>query len=130
MSASAARRFDPPPVAAIRPRVLVLSGEEAVRDVLAHWLEEAGFEVFATGDGGAGARFLEEGTAQAVVTDRVFPHWQGLGSISAIKQRHPATRVVVAGCPPQDPWLAMARAVGADAVLPRLRRGDVIPAMS
>ncbi|MEW5728570.1 MAG: response regulator [Pseudomonadota bacterium] len=99
-------------------RAVVLTTDPGTGELLALWLGRAGFEVVATARGGEAARALDDGGAELMVLDRVHPHWSGLGTIQAIKRRHPGIRVLVAGLRPDDPFLPLARAVGADAVVP------------
>ncbi len=99
-------------------RAVVLTADSGTGDLLALWLRRAGHEVAVAARGGDAARLLDQGGVDLVITDRVHPHWSGLGSFQAIKRRHPGVRVVVAGPRPDDPFLPLARAVGADAVFP------------
>lgn len=99
-------------------RAVVLTADPGTGDLLALWLRRAGYEVAVVARGGDAARLLDEDGADLVVTDRIHPHWSGLGSFQAIKRRHPGVRVMVAGPRPDDPFLPLARAIGADAVFP------------
>lgn len=104
-------------------RALVVVSDEASRDALAQWLTEEGFDARAVGDGAEAARWMAPGAL--VITDRLYPAWEHLGTVQAIKQTYRGVRVVVIA-DGEDPFLGMARAVGADAVLSRpLRRGDL-----
>lgn len=101
----------------ITHRAVVLAADDGVRDLVGLWLERAGYAVAATDRGSEAAHTLDEEGADLVVLDRIYPHWSGLGTIQSIKRRHPGIRVVVAGARPDDPFLPLARAVGADAVV-------------
>lgn len=112
-------------------RAVVLAADEGVRELIGLWLGRAGFEVVATDRGSVAAGTLEDAGADLVVVDRVYPHWSGLGTIQSVKRRHPGVRVLVAGLPPDDPFLALARSVGADAVVPApLDRRKVLASIS
>lgn len=109
-----------------RRRALVLAGDDVLREALSHWLETVGFEVAATADGDEALAFLDHGDAELVVADRVYPGWRGL-TLQTLRQRLPEARLVVAGIARDDPWIGLARSVGADLVLPApLSRKEVL----
>ncbi|HSV29447.1 MAG TPA: response regulator [Candidatus Omnitrophota bacterium] len=110
-----------------RRRVVVLAADEMVRDALACWLGADGADVQVAANGSEAAMLLDQGGTDALVTDRTYPAWTGLGTMQSVKQRFPGIRVVVAGARADDPFVALARSVGADAVIPSpLRKAEVI----
>lgn len=109
-----------------RRRALVLAGDDVLREALGHWLESVGFEVEATAARDEALAFLDQGGAELVVVDRVYPGWAGL-TLQAIRRRLPKARLVVAGIAADDKWIGLARSVGADLVLPApLSRQEVL----
>lgn len=117
----------PLPTPQPRRRALVLAGDDVLREALGHWLETVGYEVAATAGGDEAVEFLEQGGAELVLVDRVYPAWPGIGTLQAIRDRLPNARLVVAGIDPEDPWIGLARSIGADLVLPApLSRKEVL----
>ncbi len=97
--------------------VLVLDGDEMARDALAQWLEEAGLAVHVARDGRDAADWLVDHGADVLIVDRVYPAWEGLGTLQAVRRAHPGLRIIVAERNSDDPFLPLARSVGADGVL-------------
>jgi DNA-binding response OmpR family regulator len=109
-----------------RRRALVLAGDDVLREALGHWLESVGFEVVATAERDEAVVFLDQGGAELVVVDRVYPGWDGL-TLQTIRKRLPSARLVVAGIAPDDHWIGLAYSVGADLVMPApLSRQEVL----
>ncbi len=57
--------------------VLVVEDEEVTRDILATWLEEAGYETCTAGNGFEGLVEVKENSPDLVVTDIMMPQMDG-----------------------------------------------------
>jgi len=102
--------------------VLLIEDNADIRAMLRRALEEAGFDVLAVPDGGAGLGAQRSEPARVVVTDLYMPGMEGIETIDALRHQYPDTRIVAisGGCSiggvRADP-LEVAREIGADAVL-------------
>ncbi len=77
-------------------RVLVVDDEEAYRTLMAGHLERKGLEVATAGDGPSAVDVIErDGPFDVVVTDLMMPNMSGLDLLQAIKDREPATEVIM-----------------------------------
>lgn len=107
--------------------IVILHADEMVRDALAHWLEREGFVVHVARDGRDAAERLAVHGADTLIVDRVYPAWDGLGTMQAVRRSYPHLRIIVAKGDGDDPFLPLARSVGANAVLAgRLSRDAVL----
>lgn len=82
----------------VRPAILVVEDDPALRITLSEMLSEHGFPVVAAGsaDEGLGVLLHREDIA-AIITDVVMPGTlDGLGLLSEIRRRWPFKRVIVA----------------------------------
>ncbi|MDX1650675.1 MAG: sigma-54 dependent transcriptional regulator, partial [Myxococcota bacterium] len=79
-----------------RPRVLVVDDAEGIRSYLASLLELRGFEVDTAPDGRRALALLEAGLApDVVVLDVMLPGRDGLATLRALRETHPALPVVM-----------------------------------
>jgi PAS domain S-box-containing protein len=77
-------------------RILVVDDEEAYRALMAGHLERKGMDVATAEDGFAALEaFQDEGPFDVIVTDLMMPSMSGLDLLQEIKQREPATEVIV-----------------------------------
>ncbi|MBF0304742.1 MAG: response regulator [Alphaproteobacteria bacterium] len=108
--------------------ILILDQDEAARDAMAQWLGGAGYAVKVAADGHEAARWLAARGADLLIVDRIHPGWEGLGTLQAARQLRPGLRILVAAAGrADDPYLPLARAIGADSVLEGpLHRDEVI----
>lgn len=98
---------------------LILEDDEVAREALTHWLAEEGFAVHTAGDGHDAADWLARHGADILIVDRVYPAWEGLGTLQAVRRLCPDIRILVTGRGAEldDLFLPMARSIGADLVL-------------
>ena len=108
--------------------VLILCADETAREALASGLRSShgATDVAVTGDDAS--ERLRSGAFRLLVTDRLLPPWPGLDAFVRLKQRLSGLRIAFIddGVPDTQ---ALARAAGADVILPRpLRRASVLQA--
>src|SRR5262245_19844191 len=70
--------------------VLVIDDDEIMRDLVADWLEAAGYGVRTAGDCPAGLAEVERAEPALIVTDMCMPGPGGDALIRSLKQDHPA----------------------------------------
>ncbi len=75
--------------------IVLIDDEPAVRDTLGEHLEEEGHRVRTAGGGEAGLFLLEEEPADLVITDLKMPGISGLEVLRRVRERWPATEVVL-----------------------------------
>ncbi|TSK04251.1 MAG: sigma-54-dependent Fis family transcriptional regulator [Geobacter sp.] len=77
------------------PKILIIDDDSSLRRVLEYNLEQEGYHVYTAEDGAAGLRLFEEKSPQLVITDLKMPGMTGFEVLSAVKERAPATVVIV-----------------------------------
>jgi DNA-binding response OmpR family regulator len=75
-------------------RVLVIEDNEDFRDLIRHWLEEAGFSVSALPNGRLGLELQRLQPADIIVTDIFMPDQDGIETISALRKEFPAVKII------------------------------------
>jgi DNA-binding response OmpR family regulator len=108
--------------------VLILCADERSRDALAYWLRSSNVAADVALNGYDASERLRSGAFRLLVTDRLLPPWPGLDAFVTLKQRLNGLRIAFIddGVPDTQ---ALARAAGADVILPRpLRRASVLRA--
>lgn len=108
--------------------VLILCADERSRDALAYWLRSSNVATDVAVNGYDASDRLRSGAFRLLVTDRLLPPWPGLDAFVRLKQRLSGLRIAFIddGVPDTQ---ALARAAGADVILPRpLRRASVLQA--
>jgi DNA-binding response OmpR family regulator len=110
--------------------VVVLCGEEEVRDVIAYWFTSLPAPTIVADDGQHANRILRERNCRLLVTDRVLPPWPGLDTLRVLRDNNPRLRIAyVDNGNIHDRILA--RIVGATDYFSRpLRRRAVIEALT
>jgi two-component system, chemotaxis family, chemotaxis protein CheY len=100
-------------------RILVIDDDEALRCVLRTALSRAGFAVDTADDGCTGMMLFRALHPDLVVTDIRMPKKDGLETMRDIRAIDPAAPIIaIAGeYAESGEYLAIARALGADAVL-------------
>lgn len=73
--------------------VVILCGEEEVRDVIAYWFTSLPAPTVVADDGHHANRILRERNCRLLVTDRVLPPWPGLDTFRSLRDRNPRLRV-------------------------------------
>ena len=77
------------------PVVLVADDDSAIRTVVTHALDRAGFEVRATSNAATLWNWVRDGEGNLVITDVVMPDENGLDLIPRIRKIRPELRIVV-----------------------------------
>lgn len=97
--------------------ILVADDEEGIRQLLAHWLGRAGYQVTCVDCGLEAARALRARPFDLIITDIVMPDGDGFELITEFRRAQPATRILAisgGGKYLQGPdCLRMARGLGA-----------------
>jgi DNA-binding NtrC family response regulator len=91
------------------PDVLVIDDDEIMRDLVADWLEAAGYGVRKAADCPAGLADVERAEPALVVTDMCMPGPGGGMIIRSLKRDHPAVPIIaisghfnMSGCSADD----------------------------
>lgn len=78
-----------------KPRILVIDDEPRIRDACQMVLEEMGFEVALAADGGQGLAKIKERHFDIILVDLMMPVLSGFDVLSAVREDHPDTVVIV-----------------------------------
>jgi len=113
--------------------VVVIDDDEIMRDLVADWLEAAGYGVRTAADCRAGLAEVERSLPALVVTDMCMPGPSGGAIIRNLKQGHPALPIIAisgnfsrSGCSVED-----ALALGAARALAKpVRRSEIMQAVA
>ncbi len=100
--------------------VLVVDDEATIREIIAEYLEEAGYSVLRADNGANALALIDDGrTVDALITDLTMPGMDGLAVIRAMRERHPRLPcILLTGYAGDDTALALGRSMdGAVAVL-------------
>jgi len=82
------------------PRILLIDDDAPLRTVLRHVLANAGHTVVEAVDGRQAIRLLHDELLDLVITDVVMPNVDGIETIMAARQQHPALPVIaMSGAP-------------------------------
>lgn len=103
-------------------RVLVIDDDEALRKVMHRMITSAGHEVIEAANGHDGIQVFRAAPADVVVTDIIMPDKEGIETIMELRKLAPHLRIVaVSGGTPglNLDVLAMAKTLGANAILPK-----------
>jgi DNA-binding response OmpR family regulator len=73
--------------------VVILCGEEEVRDVLAYWLTALPVPTIVTADGRHADQILRDNPCKLLVTDRILPPWPGLETFRKLRDDNPQLRI-------------------------------------
>lgn len=111
-------------------RILVIDDEAPVRSVIRSALMAAGHLVIEAKNGLEGMRLLESNATDLLITDIVMPEKEGIETILAAKKRWPDLCVLAisgGGRTRNLDFLAMAKELGADRILPKpFRPADLV----
>jgi len=77
------------------PKILVIDDDSSLRRVLEYNLQQEGYQVFAAADGESGLQLFAEKAPAVVITDLKMPGMGGFQLLTAVKERSPATVVIV-----------------------------------
>lgn len=103
------------PVTAPARTVLVIDDEDLVRDVVARMIEDLGYAVVTAADGQTGLALADERAFDAVLVDMTMPRMNGAEVVAALRDRHPALKVILCTGYDRD----RKGPVAADAYLPK-----------
>ena len=76
-------------------KILVIDDDSSLRRVLEYNLQQEGYDVFTAADGESGLKLFEEKAPALVITDLKMPGMGGFQLLAAVKERSPATVVIV-----------------------------------
>ena len=113
--------LEPPPLRA-RKRVFLSDDDDDMRALLSHVLASDGFEVIESRDGLDTMNRLQdacdgaEGLPDLLILDVLMPHYSGLGVLTALRQAHWSTPVIVMTGFAHESVATRARQLGAVAV--------------
>jgi DNA-binding response OmpR family regulator len=81
----------------VKPVILVVDDEPALRSMIGRTLEAEGFAVVMASDGLEAWGLLEEGNGPfaLLVVDLVMPRWDGTTLIRRVKEQQPAQRILI-----------------------------------
>ncbi len=86
----------PMPSSAHKPlKILAIDDEPVVRDSIAAYLEDSGFEILQAGDGQEGLQRLREDAPDLILLDLRMPEMDGLQFLEIMKRETPDTPVIV-----------------------------------
>jgi DNA-binding NtrC family response regulator len=77
------------------PKILIIDDDSSLRRVLEYNLQQEGYDVATAADGESGLKLFAEKSPAIVITDLKMPGMGGFQLLSAIKERSPATVVIV-----------------------------------
>ncbi len=77
------------------PRILVIDDEPRIRDACNIVLSDKGFDVSVAADGEAGLAMIKERHYDIVLVDLMMPTISGFDVLSAVRDHHPDTAVIV-----------------------------------
>lgn len=114
--------------------VLIIEDDPIMLRNLAQWFQQAGCKVMVAHDGVEGLAQFQKLRPNAVVTDIIMPNREGVETLMAIKARDPGVKILAisgGGRLGSTDLLAMARSLGADAVMAKpFRSTDVVGAVA
>lgn len=79
----------------MKAKILIIDDDNSLRRVLEYNLQEEGYEVITAVDGETGIALFAEYSPPLVITDLKMPGISGFQVLSTIKERSPATMVIV-----------------------------------
>jgi DNA-binding response OmpR family regulator len=114
----------------VRHKLLVLVGDEDLREAIRYWSTDVGLSVDAVGSGSHATRQLRKYEYRAFVTDRVIPPWPGLHSLPKLKRVFPHLRIIVLLRRGPIGTSSLLRLAGADEVIEGpMRRATLMSAL-
>lgn len=81
----------------MKPVVLVVDDEPALRGMIARTLEAEGYSVVMASDGLEAWGLIEEGNGPfaLLIVDLVMPKWDGMTLIRRVREQQPAQRIMI-----------------------------------
>ncbi|MDB5803269.1 MAG: response regulator receiver protein [Betaproteobacteria bacterium] len=74
--------------------VLVIDDDAVMRELVADWLDAAGYRVRKAGDCQSGLAQARRVRPALIVTDMTMPGASGAAAIAKLRQQHPETRII------------------------------------
>jgi CheY-like chemotaxis protein len=74
--------------------VLIVDDDAILRDLVAHWLEAAGYKVRKVADCDAACKALKDGAPALIISDMYMPGHCGAAAIAALKRGAPGVAVI------------------------------------
>ena len=100
-----------------KPIILIADDEEAIRKLLSHAFDAAGFQILTAANGLEALRICKEEKVDVIVTDLVMPQKEGIEMIRILRKDYPALKIVAMSGWFADTGLRAAKILGADAVV-------------
>ncbi len=107
-------------------RIVVADDETGVRGFLRAVLDRGGYEVIEAADGEQALQAARAGGVGLVITDLVMPKREGIETIQALRKEMPAIRIIAITGKFEGPYLQMIQFLGADAVLTKPVRAELL----
>lgn len=104
----------------IKPRILVVDDDDALRSIISRALSRQGYDVVEAPDGRRGMAQVDADGADLVITDILMPVMEGIEFIDHLRREHPTVPVVAmsgGGMLLRSDCLRMARLMGARGTL-------------
>ncbi len=102
------------------PTVMIVDDEAGVRLLVRQMLLKAGYRVIEAEDGKKAHALMKAHHADLVITDMVMPDREGVEVIQSFRKEFPGVRIIaISGAFMGGHYLQIAKALGADAVLPK-----------
>jgi CheY-like chemotaxis protein len=100
--------------------ILVIDDDPDIRDLLKNTLESVGHRVTVASDGRKGVEQYRAKRVDLVITDLFMPNQEGLETIKQLRADFAEIRIIaISGKPTGGTMLAVAKRLGADAILPK-----------
>ncbi|MCG6533665.1 MAG: response regulator [Syntrophales bacterium LBB04] len=102
-------------------KILVVDDDKNLKDMLVHWLSEAGFDAAGATNGRSALRLLGEGSFDLMIVDLFMPEMDGLEIIRAIRKTDKTLSIIAISGGGENlgsrNYLQMARQFGATGTL-------------
>ena len=98
-------------------RILIIDDDEQVRRLLCLAMERENFVAVTAEDGRQGQRLFEENPTDLIITDLIMPEQEGMETITFLRQKYPAVKIIVISGGGQigpEAYLPAALELGAD----------------
>jgi CheY-like chemotaxis protein len=103
-----------------KPTVMIVDDEPGVRLLVRQMLLRAGYQVVEAEDGKKAHTLMKAHLADLVITDMVMPDKEGVEVIQSFRKEFPRVKIIaISGAFMGGHYLQIAKALGADAVLPK-----------
>ncbi|HEX5476732.1 MAG TPA: response regulator [Burkholderiales bacterium] len=76
------------------PDILVIDDDDVMRELVADWLQSAGYRVRTAADCAAGVEQVKRQVPDAIVSDMFMPGPCGIAAIEALKRCHPQVGLI------------------------------------